>query len=359
MYIATIRTRSGALLTALFVATTIWGPAACGNGLREKATPGSAARGKSASPGRPRPSPVPAPLHAILAEAEGDPVVAGTIVAVTKTGINVNGTTVVRVENGRVPAQSKRDGPNGFLIEPLLKKAKLVKASIKPPKRSPLDKRHCVVLAVHRDLPYRLVVEVLYTLRQASFGCYQVATRTPAGTKQPIAGLPLTSPRPRPVRTAGAERSYWQTNAWGHRYWTRGFYETTSISLDDTKITIADARPAKRKAPRGRISAFVPPVRGVGGHARAQKMRAKIRAHVNALLPCYRAALVKRPRLSGTARISVRIEPGGSLSMVSVVSGMGGTLVRCLRKRIARWRLPKVKTGFLYGPFSVRFTPGG
>ncbi len=121
--------------------------------------------------------------------------------------------------------------------------------------------------------------------------------------------------------------------------------------------TVMAMRPMKVVMIRGKVSSFVPPAM-VGGSA-GSRVRAKIRARVYGLRRCYNRALINNPRLSGTVKISFMIMPNGRVSNVSVVSGMGGSIVSCVKGKVRRWHLGKVPNQVFYGPFVVRFSPGG
>lgn len=95
---------------------------------------------------------------------------------ISASTILVRNSAVVNVKNGRVDANSKRDGPDGFFIDPLFKKlkeeAKRLKASEKQGgKKFSGD----AIIAAHKGTPYRLLAEVLYTANQAEFKTYTFA----------------------------------------------------------------------------------------------------------------------------------------------------------------------------------------
>jgi hypothetical protein len=121
--------------------------------------------------------------------------------------------------------------------------------------------------------------------------------------------------------------------------------------------TVTAMKPMRIAMIRGMLSSFVPPPM-VGGSA-GSRVRAKIRARVYGLRRCYNQALINNPRLSGAVRIAFMIMPNGRVSNVSVVSGMGGSIVSCVKSKVRGWHLGKVPNQVFYGPFVVRFTPGG
>jgi len=95
---------------------------------------------------------------------------------VSASTILVRNQAVVNVKNGRVDANSKRDGPDGFFIDPLFKKlkeeAKKLKAAEKQGGRKFAGE---AIIACHKGTPYRLLAEVLYTSNQAEFKTYTFA----------------------------------------------------------------------------------------------------------------------------------------------------------------------------------------
>ncbi len=97
-------------------------------------------------------------------------------ILISASTILVRNNAVVNVKNGKVDANSKRDGPDGFFIDPLFKKlkdeAKKLKAAEKQGGR---PFRGDAILGVHKGTPYRLLAEVLYTANQAEFKTYTFA----------------------------------------------------------------------------------------------------------------------------------------------------------------------------------------
>lgn len=95
---------------------------------------------------------------------------------ISASSILVRNNAVVNVKNGKVDANSKRDGPDGFFIDPLFKKlkdeAKKLKAAEKQGGR---PFKGDAILAVHKTTPYRLLAEVMYTANQAEFKTYTFA----------------------------------------------------------------------------------------------------------------------------------------------------------------------------------------
>jgi len=97
-------------------------------------------------------------------------------IQVSASSILVRNQAVVNVKDGRVDANAKRDGAEGFFISPLFDKlkdeAKKLKAAEKQggPRFS-----GDAILAAHSSTPYRLLAEVLYTANQAEFKTYTFA----------------------------------------------------------------------------------------------------------------------------------------------------------------------------------------
>jgi hypothetical protein len=97
-------------------------------------------------------------------------------ITVSASSILVRNTAVVNVKNGRVDANSKRDGPDGFFIDPLFKKLKDEAKKLKAAEKQGGAKfAGLAFLAVHKGTPYRLLAEVLYTANQAEFKTYTFA----------------------------------------------------------------------------------------------------------------------------------------------------------------------------------------
>ena len=96
-------------------------------------------------------------------------------VTVTTNAIIVEGDGVAAVRAGAVDPGTKRDGPSGFYITPLVetlqKHANRLK-KIESMGGAPFD--HTMLLLVDRSIPYRLVTEVLYSAGQAEFSNYRL-----------------------------------------------------------------------------------------------------------------------------------------------------------------------------------------
>lgn len=104
-----------------------------------------------------------------MADAVDIQITASTILVRNKqTGVNV--------KTGKVDANSKRDGPDGFFIDPLFKKLKDEAKKLKSAeKQGGRPFRGDAILAVHKGTPYRLLAEVMYTANQAEFKTYTFA----------------------------------------------------------------------------------------------------------------------------------------------------------------------------------------
>ena len=102
-------------------------------------------------------------------------------VSVTTTSIIVEGDGIVSVRQGAVDPGSKRDGPNGYYITPLVdtltKHANRLK-KLQAMGAAPFD--HTMLLLVDRSIPYRLVTEVLYSAGQAEFSNYRLVVLSTA-----------------------------------------------------------------------------------------------------------------------------------------------------------------------------------
>jgi biopolymer transport protein ExbD len=97
-------------------------------------------------------------------------------ILISASTILVRNNAVVNVKNGKVDANSKRDGPDGFFIDPLFKKLKDEAKKLKAAeKQGGAPFKGDAILAVHKGTPYRLLAEVLYTANQAEFKTYTFA----------------------------------------------------------------------------------------------------------------------------------------------------------------------------------------
>jgi hypothetical protein len=97
-------------------------------------------------------------------------------IVISASTILVRNNAVVNVKNGKVDANSKRDGPDGFFIDPLFKKLKDEAKKLKAAeKQGGKPFKGDAILACHKGTPYRLLAEVLYTANQAEFKTYTFA----------------------------------------------------------------------------------------------------------------------------------------------------------------------------------------
>jgi biopolymer transport protein ExbD len=104
--------------------------------------------------------------------AAGQPVSDATTIAITADHLIVNDRAVARIAHGQLAASAKRDGSDGYFITPL--HAALVEAAAAARR---IDPRFdgTVVIVADRDVPFRLLSEVLYTAGQAEFGRFEFA----------------------------------------------------------------------------------------------------------------------------------------------------------------------------------------
>lgn len=98
-------------------------------------------------------------------------------ITITVSKIVVNDKAVAEVSDGKVDPNDKRDGPQGFFITPLYDA--LVDAADNEKKIAQYNpartfKGIAIVLA-DKQIPYRLLSEVMYTAGQAEFGNFKFA----------------------------------------------------------------------------------------------------------------------------------------------------------------------------------------
>lgn len=104
--------------------------------------------------------------------AAGQPVGDGTTIAITADHLIVDDRAVARIAHGQVATSAKRDGVDGYFITPL--HAALVEAAAAARR---LDRGFdgTALIVADRDVPFRLLSEVLYTAGQAEFGRFEFA----------------------------------------------------------------------------------------------------------------------------------------------------------------------------------------
>jgi len=98
-------------------------------------------------------------------------------VAITSRQILVNDAPVAEVIDGKVDVSAKRDGEQGFFIEPLFEA--LNKEADKQKKiakhNTAQEFKGLALVIAHQDTNYRLLNEVLYTAGQAQFAQFKFA----------------------------------------------------------------------------------------------------------------------------------------------------------------------------------------
>lgn len=89
------------------------------------------------------------------------------------SSILVRGKPVVNIKNGKVDENVKRDGADGFFITPLYRTLKAESKKLKTAgKTTGVAFKGEALVAAHKEIPYRLLSEVLYTANQAEFKTY-------------------------------------------------------------------------------------------------------------------------------------------------------------------------------------------
>ena len=97
-------------------------------------------------------------------------------VHIAASALLVRNQPVCNVKGGKVDASVKRDGPDGFFIDPLFKKLKEEAKKLKAAEKQGGAKFvGMLFVASHSAVPYRLLAEVLYTANQAEFKTYTFA----------------------------------------------------------------------------------------------------------------------------------------------------------------------------------------
>lgn len=91
-------------------------------------------------------------------------------IVINEKGVRCRGNTMASVKGWKVDPNSKRDGPDGFFIDPLFKKLKEEARKLKAAnKKSGWPFWGHILLTVDGRARYRLLAEVLYTASQAEF----------------------------------------------------------------------------------------------------------------------------------------------------------------------------------------------
>ena len=98
-------------------------------------------------------------------------------ITISRQAILVEDEPIAAIKRGEVDASVKRDGANGYLINPLLTllqkhAARLQKIEEMTGGKMPFKGE--LVLVADQRIPYRLISEVLYTAGQAEYGKYRL-----------------------------------------------------------------------------------------------------------------------------------------------------------------------------------------
>ncbi len=98
-------------------------------------------------------------------------------VTLTRNAILVESEPIAAIKRGEVDGSIKRDGPNGYLINPLLTQMQKHASRLKKIEKMTGGKmpfKGEMVLIADQRIPYRLISEVLYTAGQAEYGKYRL-----------------------------------------------------------------------------------------------------------------------------------------------------------------------------------------
>ena len=104
----------------------------------------------------------------------------------------LQGKVVTALKGGRVPGAAKRDGPEGFFIEPVFQ---ALKREVEQLKRSGVGRRHRfqgeLTVAGDKTVTYRLLAEGLYSASQAGFDRFTFRlVKAPGRADEPLRPLP-------------------------------------------------------------------------------------------------------------------------------------------------------------------------
>lgn len=148
--------------------------------------------------GSKKPAPIEIGSSVALPEVARDgyePAVEGLAVVITKTGIVVEGKAIVSIQNGAVDPSEKEGGTLGVLIPRL-------RAFTEQLVQQPSARGKPILIVADRDTPYRTLLEVVYSMKQAGPRAFSIIARS----KGDIVALPLTE-RERTVEAASPPES--------------------------------------------------------------------------------------------------------------------------------------------------------
>ncbi len=126
-------------------------------------------------------------------------------VEILRDAIHLEGKIIAKVKGGQVDGNVKRDGPDGFFIDPLYKALKTLVKRIRAGFEAPgLTYTGEMTVVTAPKTPYRILAEVVYTANQANFKRYtflKVGEKA-TGRTSTISDLYFTnqtSPPPNPI----------------------------------------------------------------------------------------------------------------------------------------------------------------
>lgn len=115
------------------------------------------------------------------------------IVAISLNHIWVDGKAIATITDGNVDITAKPDGPEGFLILPLLSVFTEKNTAQSSTKETDQHSGVHINIAADKNVSFRLLTEVFYTLGKAHFTNFQMLVRNPAGGQ--VGVLPVLLPQ--------------------------------------------------------------------------------------------------------------------------------------------------------------------
>jgi hypothetical protein len=250
--------------------------------------------------------PPPDPLHGIeLPEVAGPGYIAASgdpSIVVTTRGFVVDGMEIVGVTDGDVAPTDKENGALGMNIPRLAGiGGKLAAKHVAPP----------LVIAVDKHLPYRLLVETLFSLKQKESGWKQFAVLAKA--KGSTVMVPITLPDKAPPSGATMHGL------------AGDMVRNGSSTGRLTRLSVAPAESDASTLTPGMVMAKVQS------------------AYIAGMKRCYQAELAVNAATGGKLRTTFTVTTKGRL-VNAHVDGISEALSRCIEGQMASWRFPVPKT---------------
>ncbi len=366
--------------------------------------------GSATSPGSKSTGPVQASLLAHLPLLKGGPVQPGPVLEVSAAEVRLNGSSLLSLQAGTIAAEHKKDGPDGFFVDPLYRTLVDLKKL-----RTKGKKPGCLLLAASETTPYHTVIALLYTAAQAGLDCYQIGVARPPESQAKLTAVAMSfasSARLLKGSTASLPQGYHAyRDGLGRKVWALAPSRCSALRSsapgkiafmgqrrkkkaaassdaedalgallghtvgDDKELGALGGNKPAKPAPGmagsqgfgvGKYKSNNPRVfmsrASVSGGLDAATVRKVVRRHLSELKYCYVSiGLPANPKLDGMVKVSWTITSSGGVGRVAIAQSTLNHLPTesCIKKAVQRWRFPKPEGAMPFITYPFHFKPKG